>query len=248
MDLDEVDRRLLAALLEDASRSLRELAEIAGVSAPTVSSRIDRLEELGLIGPSRREVDLSRLGELVLVTVASEDVEELAEHPRVFRVYRTPGDRSVALALFEDEAGLADLRDRFPGVEIERLTEQIHASTPPFTGPSVRTACAACGRPIEGDQGREVRMGGRRVVACCPTCEQVLANEGLDPEAVASSSARVGGPIPRFEEGICDQCGASVEDADDAIEVDLGGKTYVVCCPNCREALVARYERHEGAA
>lgn len=248
MDLDEVDRRLLAALLEDASRSLRDLAEIVGVSAPTVSSRIDRLEERGLIGPSRREVDLSRLGELVLVTAASEDLEELAGHPRVFRVYRTPAGRSVALALLEDEESLDALQDRFPTAEIERLAEQVHASTPPFTGPSVRMACAACGRPIEGDQGREVQMGGRRVVACCPTCEQVLAEEGADPEAMASSSARAGGPIPRFEEGICDQCGSSIEDGDEAIEVDLGGKTYVVCCPNCREALVARYERHEGAA
>lgn len=246
MDLDEVDRRLIAALLEDASRSLRELAELAGVSAPTVASRVERLEELGLLGPARREVDLTRLGVLVLVLAPPGDRRALTEHDRVFRVYEAGADEVVALALLGDEGELEDLEAAFPDARVRRLTGKVHEGTPPFTRRGVRMRCAACGRPIEGDEGREVRLEDRRVVACCPTCERELLAAG--ERAARTGGGQVGGPVSRAEEGVCDQCGAELDGDGGDVEVELGGRTYVVCCPNCREALEARYERHEGAA
>ncbi len=57
----------------------------------------------------------------------------------------------------------------------------------------------------------------------------------------------VTGPVSRSAPGVCDQCGSPI-DEDDEIEVELGDRTYQVCCPGCRSALEARYERHEDAA
>jgi Lrp/AsnC family leucine-responsive transcriptional regulator len=48
-DLDAVDARILDALARDARSSIAELARIVGLSAPSVSERIARLEEAGVI-------------------------------------------------------------------------------------------------------------------------------------------------------------------------------------------------------
>lgn len=174
MQLDDVDRALLRALLADASRSLRALGEDAGVSAPTVASRLERLEELGVIGPVRREVDLARLGSLVLVIAPPGDRDALAEHPRVFQVHRSQQNEAVALALLEEEGALASLHEAFPRAETHVLVERLHASTPPFTGEEISTRCDQCGKAIEGPKGIEVSLGGRRYVVCCPMCKQAI--------------------------------------------------------------------------
>ncbi|HLF07288.1 MAG TPA: Lrp/AsnC family transcriptional regulator [Thermoplasmata archaeon] len=47
--LDDLDRRLLGLLREDSRQSSRKLAKFLGVSAPTVASRVRRLEQMGVI-------------------------------------------------------------------------------------------------------------------------------------------------------------------------------------------------------
>jgi len=48
-DLDAVDARILDALARDARSSIAELARLVGLSPPSVSERIARLEEAGVI-------------------------------------------------------------------------------------------------------------------------------------------------------------------------------------------------------
>src|SRR5882757_11184415 len=47
--VDETDRRLLMALAHDARISIADLARSVGLSSPSVSERIKRLEEAGVI-------------------------------------------------------------------------------------------------------------------------------------------------------------------------------------------------------
>jgi Lrp/AsnC family transcriptional regulator for asnA, asnC and gidA len=49
LELDELDRRILALLSQDSRLSYREIAKQIGVSHANVSSRIRRLEEEGVI-------------------------------------------------------------------------------------------------------------------------------------------------------------------------------------------------------
>lgn len=48
-EIDAVDARILAALIDDARASVAVLARLVGLSAPTVSERIARLEDAGVI-------------------------------------------------------------------------------------------------------------------------------------------------------------------------------------------------------
>ena len=49
MDLDDVDRAILASLLSDARASQRQLSRDVGVAQGTITNRIRRMEELGII-------------------------------------------------------------------------------------------------------------------------------------------------------------------------------------------------------
>ncbi|MBA1200891.1 Lrp/AsnC family transcriptional regulator [Pseudomonas capeferrum] len=46
---DAIDQLLINALMEDSRRSLKALAQISGLSAPSVSERLRRLEERGVL-------------------------------------------------------------------------------------------------------------------------------------------------------------------------------------------------------
>lgn len=60
--IDEIDRRLLEALRHDARLSLKELAEQAGLSSPSVAERIRRLQERGVIRGFTVDIDPAALG------------------------------------------------------------------------------------------------------------------------------------------------------------------------------------------
>lgn len=60
--LDEIDRALLAALAEDGRASVSELARQIGLSAPSTSERLRRLEAQGVIGGYTVRIDPRALG------------------------------------------------------------------------------------------------------------------------------------------------------------------------------------------
>ncbi|MFP4592417.1 MAG: Lrp/AsnC family transcriptional regulator [bacterium] len=60
--LDETDQRILEVLLGDSRASLKSLAEQVGLSSPSVSERLRRLEERGVIRQYTVEIDPQALG------------------------------------------------------------------------------------------------------------------------------------------------------------------------------------------
>ena len=61
-NLDAIDARIVAALVADARTSLAELGRLVGLSAPSVSERVKRLEEAGVIEGYSARVNLAALG------------------------------------------------------------------------------------------------------------------------------------------------------------------------------------------
>jgi Lrp/AsnC family transcriptional regulator, leucine-responsive regulatory protein len=61
-NLDDIDRALLAALAEDGRAAVSELARRIGLSAPSTSERLRRLEAQGVIGGYTVQIDPRALG------------------------------------------------------------------------------------------------------------------------------------------------------------------------------------------
>jgi Lrp/AsnC family transcriptional regulator, leucine-responsive regulatory protein len=60
--LDPTDVQLIAALAADARTSVAELARVVGLSPPSVSERVKRLEEAGVIVGYSARIDPNALG------------------------------------------------------------------------------------------------------------------------------------------------------------------------------------------
>ena len=60
--LDEVNRKILAALTDDPRLGTAELARAVGMSAPAVRERVGRLERAGVIRGYRLDIDPAAVG------------------------------------------------------------------------------------------------------------------------------------------------------------------------------------------
>ena len=118
MQLDDTDRRLLAVLLEDARISQRGLAQRIGVAQGTITNRLRRLEELGVIKGYTVLLEPESIGWTMTVITGLRiekgsmiNVQQnMAAAPRVFAVYDVTGDYdSVVLARVQSRKDLDDL-------------------------------------------------------------------------------------------------------------------------------------------
>ncbi len=60
--LDDLDCRMLDALLKDARVSLKELAQTVGLSSPSAAERLRKLEERGVVRAFTVDIDPRALG------------------------------------------------------------------------------------------------------------------------------------------------------------------------------------------
>ncbi|WP_181690916.1 HTH-type transcriptional regulator Lrp [Natronomonas sp. LN261] len=111
MTYENLDRKLVNALLEDGRASLRSLGEDLDVSVTTVSNHISNLEEEGIIQGYAPIVDYGELGYDVTAIIqlkvegsALPDItDRLQDHKHMVTVYETTGDHDViAVGKFTD--------------------------------------------------------------------------------------------------------------------------------------------------
>jgi Lrp/AsnC family transcriptional regulator len=103
VQLDAIDRKILAALQEDASRSLDEIARLAGSSKTPVWNRIRKLKEAGVIRGQTVLLDPEALGLeacfFVLIRTSEHEaewqrrfLEALRKRPEVLEAHRLAGE------------------------------------------------------------------------------------------------------------------------------------------------------------
>tara|TARA_B100000902_G_scaffold392151_1_gene444073 strand:- start:369 stop:824 length:456 start_codon:yes stop_codon:yes gene_type:complete len=118
MQLDDTDRRLLTVLLEDARISQRGLAQRIGVAQGTITNRLRRLEDLGVIKGYTVLLEPESIGWTMTVITGLRiekgsmiNVQQnIAADPRVFAVYDVTGDYdSMVLARVQSRKDLDDL-------------------------------------------------------------------------------------------------------------------------------------------
>lgn len=182
VQLDETDVALLTALQEDARLSYRDLAERVGVSTPTVSARVKRLEDLGVIRGYRAIVGDGLRGDAVhVVRVRARPADLTALVPRVGdlqgveEVLLLSGGVLEARVRLRDGADVADLLRALgdmPEVQEyeERRVLDLEVVAAPRSPPvEVDVRCHECKGPIHGAPTRK-RLGDREHVFCCRNC------------------------------------------------------------------------------
>ena len=85
--MDAVDRQLIQALRENGRASYAELGRLVGLSGPSVTDRINRLEAAGVITGYRATVDAASLG-LGVTALIGISLSDAADHEDVARRLR----------------------------------------------------------------------------------------------------------------------------------------------------------------
>lgn len=138
-DLDEIDRRILASLNEDARKSYREISRELDIALSTVSSRVSQLEEAGVIEGYIPLVNPLAMGYEMTAVISVEisrgrliEVQDdLAERENVFGVYDVTGEfDSVVLARFGSRMELNDfVKNVLAHPDVEHTTTHLVLNT-----------------------------------------------------------------------------------------------------------------------
>ncbi|HUR52000.1 MAG TPA: Lrp/AsnC family transcriptional regulator [Mycobacteriales bacterium] len=133
--MDDIDRALLGALVQDARTSYADLARQVGLSAPSVHDRVRKLERDGVLRGSSADVDPRAVGLGVSALVglhqregvdADEIVASLRDVPEVEDCWFVAGDEAfvvkVRVADLDDLDGTLRVLRQVPGVTRTRTT------------------------------------------------------------------------------------------------------------------------------
>ena len=185
-ELDDVDARILGILVEDGRRSFREVARRAGITTPTVQTRIKRMMDEGLIlgvspifNPSKFQLGL--VFQLYL-RVNPAEIEEIARNLEkrleVRGIYLTTGENNLTIRInvdsLEELQQFTETLDREFGVEqnssqmIVRIFKDDQAVIV-RPGMGVHLKCETCNGPIP-TKPFILKVAGNQRFFCCPMC------------------------------------------------------------------------------
>lgn len=182
-ELDETDLEILQLLLANARRPYSDIADAVGLSAPAVSDRVARLQEMGIINRFTVDIDRSQLrkGIPVLLTleVASDGgavspiKETLLEDDAVEHVFTTAETDLVVFARVPDNDIAGWLADTVKEDEVGDFEVTLLSGadwSPDLGGTEFALSCAQCGNTVDSE-GSAARIDGTLYQFCCPSCE-----------------------------------------------------------------------------
>ncbi|MBV0924223.1 AsnC family transcriptional regulator [Halomicroarcula limicola] len=187
-ELDATDVTILELLMEDARRSYREIAEDVGLSPPTVSNRVDRLRDLGIVQGFTVEVDRAAFsGEDECLVVIETSLGEsdaafarLRDADDVEHVFRTVESAVVAKVVSSPAAvhGLLEdvlSDDQVRDYHVQSVLES--AWQPQLGADELDVECSICGKQIAGD-GETVEVDSDDTYhVCCSACAEKIAEQ-----------------------------------------------------------------------
>lgn len=129
--MDDIDRKILAELQEDARTSYAELGRRVGLTTPAVIERVHKLEDAGIITGYRAEIDTSRVGlpitAFVRMSITGVDyshiIEVAEESSEVLECHRgTGGDSFIMKIAVASVEHLQEVIDRLTPYGITTTT------------------------------------------------------------------------------------------------------------------------------
>lgn len=184
MELDETEIKILRELQKDASLSHRKLAKKVNVSTPTVSSKVEKLEDMGIIQGYRLHLDYDKLGltkYVILLDAAPDKLEEVSKEisdmDLTYSIEELNGV-SLKVEVFSRDVkhfdSYLEILRKKPGInkiDVMRISRFIDEKQdiPIFENVELNIDCYYCGKPIKGDSVK-LRMDDKDHYLCCSSC------------------------------------------------------------------------------
>ncbi len=182
--LDETDLEILRLLVDDARRPYSDIAEQVNVSPPTVSDRVERLQELGVIDGFTLDIDRSTVSDgtevLIDLSVAPSVDDRIADRvaalEQVEHVFMTTDCRLFVVATVRQDRVRALISD---AIDLDLVdTYRVHLLDSRHWSPAIGSveltlACDECSNTVTSD-GVSTRIDGNLYHFCCPTCQSTF--------------------------------------------------------------------------
>ena len=119
--IDEIDKKILSELQSDARISFAELGRRVGLTTPAIITRVQKLEDAGIIAGYRAEIDTSRVGlpitAFIRMSISGVDyshiIEVAQESYEVLECHRgTGGDSFIMKVAVSSVEHLQEMIDR----------------------------------------------------------------------------------------------------------------------------------------
>lgn len=114
MQLDDLDQRIIARLLDHARASYADIGATIGLSAPAVKRRVDRLRDAGVLTGFTAVVDPTAMGWQIEAFVelycqgrtSPEQIRKsLVKHPEVVAAYTITGEADALIHVLASDTG-----------------------------------------------------------------------------------------------------------------------------------------------
>ena len=184
--LDEKDIVILQVLAQDSRTKLNTLAEKLDTSIPTIRSRIDKLEDLGIIQKFSLILSYELLSEhpsyfITIKTLpksVSNIIENLSSNDQILEAHELIGTfqiivKTVPLSMNEFQLLMKDLREKDGVLEINPMplatTYKQDTARLPSQDISLKNRCEYCGKQIEKDY-QTLLVEDVTHFFCCKSC------------------------------------------------------------------------------
>jgi len=182
VELDNLDVKILTHLQDNSRKSFQEIAKQCLTSVPTVKSRVERLQKLGVIRKFTIDIDSSKLGihEAILVINAKPHAvgritEELRGRDEVKELYVTSdSDAAIVSRISGDMARLLTVQDRIDltdvnNVRVIPVKSAFKNANLSLASSSITITCAYCDKKVTEGAVRK-KLDDKDYFFCCNTC------------------------------------------------------------------------------
>ena len=187
MDLDPTDIKILELLQRNGRLSYRDLAKQTGVTTPTVSSKVETLQSIGLIEGYSAVINADALGELTMLLLidsrpadSAKIQERLDAMDEVRELYTVDGTRVFAKVTVRDHPHLNRFLEGLG--EIPEITSYDHHTVTKTLKEGPRAVlhealtaivdCYYCKKPMY-DTPVKIKMDGKDHYVCCQSCAKL---------------------------------------------------------------------------
>ena len=191
MQLDPADIKILEKLREDGRSSFRDVAKVAGVTTPTVSSKVSTLMNLKLIKGISVDIDAEMLNEITaLMTIEAKPsdisslVDQFVEFEEVRELYVVDGNQisvkfttldMIHLNNFLEEIAVIEEIQKYSYRMITRTVKELPRAIL-HEGLNLIVNCFYCRKPIH-DNPVKLKMDGKDHYLCCNSCKTLYKDK-----------------------------------------------------------------------
>jgi DNA-binding Lrp family transcriptional regulator len=184
MKLDKIDVKILSLLQKNARKSFREIAKELEMSTPTISNKINTLENVGVIKGYRADINADNLGEtsIILIVKCSPSyldgvAKKLEDFENVTEVYILSNSRIFLTVTLINPNEINDFLSNLSNIgeildyEYYSIINTIKESPRAIIREnlSIVLNCYYCQKPMQ-DEPVKLKLDGKTHYVCCNTC------------------------------------------------------------------------------